>query len=367
MVTIPEDRDGYLDVDVLRRELARHAERPLRVGSFGVASIVTGVVRDSSRIAAVLHDHGALSVWDYRGCAPYVEVNAAAGSGKDAVVVSPGAFVGGPGAAEVLVVRRSLAARGAAVAPGGGIDTTPGMIGAIRAGLAVHLQQAVGLATIRARQEEMLRAVMAAWNAEPAVEILGDLEARRASVVSVRVRTPADSDAPYLPDGFVVALLNDLFGIQTRAGSRSGMPDEGQPSMEDDDGRACPERQGGAGTSTPGWVAVHLSYVLDDAVLDYVIEAVRLVARQGWRMLGEYAVCPDTGAWRHRCGPVEPPLRLTDVRFTDNGTMTWPRQSTIAPPGALAAYLDEARRIIENADPDLAAPTTTATPPHHPR
>ena len=55
----------------------------------------------------------------------------------------------------------------------------------------------------------------------------------------------------------------------------------------------------------------------------YIIDAVRLVARVGWRLLGEYRFFPDTGLWRHRRGPVEPPLRLNDFRFTEDGTMTW--------------------------------------------
>ena len=94
-------------------------------------------------------------------------------------------------------------------------------------------------------------------------------------------------------------------------------------------------------------------YFPDDEVLDYIIDAVRLVARDGWRLFGEYRFFPDTGPWRHRRGPVEPPLRLNDIRFTEDGTMTWPRHETIAPPDALASYLEQAVRILAEADPDL--------------
>lgn len=44
-------------------------------------------------------------------------------------------------------------------------------------------------------------------------------------------------------------------------------------------------------------------YFPDDEVLDYIIDAVRLVARVGWRLLGEYRFFSDAGLWRHRRGP----------------------------------------------------------------
>ena len=37
-VVIPQDRDGHIDCDRLRAELERHAERPLKIGSFSAAS-----------------------------------------------------------------------------------------------------------------------------------------------------------------------------------------------------------------------------------------------------------------------------------------------------------------------------------------
>jgi hypothetical protein len=40
--------------------------RPLVVGSFSAASNVTGILTDTDRVAALLHRHGALSVWTTR-------------------------------------------------------------------------------------------------------------------------------------------------------------------------------------------------------------------------------------------------------------------------------------------------------------
>src|SRR5262249_38110351 len=112
-VVIDEDGDGYIDLAHLRRELVRFAGRPLRIGSFSAASNVTGVLSNTDHVAALLHEHGALSFWDYAAAAPYVRIRmreSAPGRGdhKDAIFVSPHKFVGGPQTPGVLVVRREL-------------------------------------------------------------------------------------------------------------------------------------------------------------------------------------------------------------------------------------------------------------------
>jgi selenocysteine lyase/cysteine desulfurase len=74
---------------------------------------VTGIVSDADRIAALLHRHGALSLWDYTAAAPYLPMRMAAsapgrGDHKDALFFSPHKFIGGPQTPGVLVIRRGL-------------------------------------------------------------------------------------------------------------------------------------------------------------------------------------------------------------------------------------------------------------------
>ena len=47
---------------------------------------------------------------------------------------------------------------------------------------------------------------------------------------------------------------------------------------------------------------VNFNYFVDEEVFTYVVEAVRLVAREGWRLLGDYRFDPLTGLWHHRTG-----------------------------------------------------------------
>src|SRR6266511_586462 len=109
--------DGHIDITRLDAELARYADRPLKIGSFSAASNVTGIVTDTRAIADLLHRYDALSFWDYAAAAPYVEVSM---TGKDALFISPHKFVGGPGTPGVLVVRRGLLRNRVPTVPGGG-------------------------------------------------------------------------------------------------------------------------------------------------------------------------------------------------------------------------------------------------------
>ena len=108
------------------------------------------------------------------------------------------------------------------------------------------------------------------------------------------VRSPSGR---YLHHNYVVALLNDLFGIQSRGGCSCAGP-YGHRLLGIDIERSHEfEREiiGGCEGIKPGWVRVNFNYFVSDAVADYLVEAVRLVARDGWRLLGDYRFDTDVG------------------------------------------------------------------------
>jgi selenocysteine lyase/cysteine desulfurase len=389
VVTIPENRNGCIDLDVLEQQLIRYVDRSLLIGSFSAASNVTGIVTDTHRIADLLHQHGALSFWDYAAAAPYVEIDMNGDCPehprchKDAVFLSPHKFIGGPGTPGVLVVRRSLLTNRVPVVPGGGtvayvnplehryLDDpahreeggTPAIVESIRAGLVFQLKQAVGVDTIRAREELLLRRAVDAWRRQPAIEILGNLEAERLSIVSFVVRRPGADGKPgrYLHHNYVVALLNDLFGIQSRGGCSCAGPYGHRLLGIDIEQSHEFEREISTGCEgiKPGWVRINLNYFISERVLDYIVAAVALVAEHGWRLLTDYTFDPATGLWRHRLGPVEPPLRLDQVGYDQRtGEMTYPRHDEPVPETALSGYLDEARTIFAAA-PGIVDDLTT--------
>lgn len=373
VVTIHEDADGHVDLAHLEEELLRHVDRPLKIGSFSAASNVTGIVSNTCAIADLLHRHGALSFWDFAAAAPYVDIEMYASCAehplahKDAVFLSPHKFVGGPGTPGVLVVRRELLRNRVPDVVGGGTVAyvnptehvyltdpvhreeggTPAIIESIRAGLVFQLKDAVGVPTIRAQEERYWRRAIERWSQNPAIEVLGNTTAERLSIVSFVVRRPGGR---YLHHNVVVALLSDLFGIQSRGGCSCagpyghrllGIDIERSHEFEHEITRGCEGIK-------PGWTRVSFNYFISDAVFRYLVEAVDLVATHGWRLLPEYRFDPATGLWKHRLGAVEPPLRLGDLRYdTDAGRLVVPDLGhTTAPEEALAGYLDEARALV---------------------
>ena len=338
VVVIGEDADGHIDVADLRRQLVRYAQRPLLIGSFSAASNVTGILTDTGAVAALLHAHGALSFWDYAAAGPYVPIRVAAsrpgaGDHKDAVFLSPHKFPGGPQTPGVLVVRRELVRNVVPTVPGGGtvafVDPvghqylddpvareeggTPAIVESIRAGLVFALKQAVGTDLIAAREEQLWRHVLRRWAGTPGIEVLGSLQAARLSIISFRIR----HGPQYLHHNFVVALLNDLFGIQARGGCSCAGP-YGHRLLAIGPARSHALREEighGCDGVKPGWTRVNLNYFISPATAGYIAAAVELIAAQGYRLLPDYRFDPRTGLWRHAAGPPRPPVTLAEVRL----------------------------------------------------
>jgi selenocysteine lyase/cysteine desulfurase len=375
VVAVGEDGDGHIDLAELEAQLVRHAGRPL-IGSFSAASNVTGILSDTDRIAALLHRHGALSFWDYSAAAPYLPIRVresrpGAGDHKDAVFFSPHKFIGGPQTPGVLVVRRELVGNPVPTVPGGGtiafVDPvghrylddpvareeggTPAIVESVRAGLVVALKEAVGTDLIQERERRLLHRALHRWRANPTLELLGNLEVPRLPVVSFRVR----HGGRYLHHELVVALLNDLFGIQARGGcSCAGPYGHRLLGIGPERSRALSERAGdGWFGIKPGWVRLSFNYFVSDRVADYLIEAVDLLATHGHRLLCDYRFDPRSGQWRHHRAPADPELPLDDLL---EGLAPASRMGE----GALAGHLQDARALLDaapDAGPGMAAAT----------
>ena len=386
LVTIHEDPDGRIDLAHLEAELLAHADRPLLIGSFSAASNVTGIKSDTRGISVLLHRHGALALWDYGAAAPYVPLGVAplrptedgdatdaARDYKDALFISPHKFIGGPGTPGILVVRRALLTNSVPVVPGGGtvayvnadehvyLDDrerreeggTPAIIESIRAGLVFGLKDAVGAETIREREDDFIERALERWDRTPGLRVLGSRECPRLSIVSFVVR----HGERYLHHNYVVAVLNDLFGIQSRGGCSCagpyghrllGIGIETSHEFQREITRGCEGIK-------PGWIRVNFNYFIDETVFDFIVEAVDLVARDGWRLLPQYRLDAATGLWQHVGRQAEAPLSLRDITYTATG-MTYPQHRRQEPQTAFAVYLEEARAL-------LADPPAPAEPP----
>ncbi len=385
VVVIGEDADRHIDLADLRRQLARYADRPLLIGSFSAASNVTGILTDTAAVATLLHAHGALSLWDYAAAGPYVPIRVAAsapgaGDHKDAIFLSPHKFPGGPQTPGVLVVRRELVRNAVPTVPGGGtvafVDPighrylddpvareeggTPGIIESIRAGLVFGLKRAIGTDVIQASEERLWHRALDRWENCPGIEILGSHRSRRLPVISFRIR----HGQQYLHHNFVVALLNDVFGIQARGGCSCAGPyghrlleigPTRSHALRDEVGHGCEGVK-------PGWTRVNFNYFITGDACDYIIEAVALIADGGYRLLPEYRFDPHTGLWRHASGPPRPPLLLSEVSYRPDGEMAYPRRRAQAGEDAFPGYLNRARELMASRPSQIGDGPTGLSP-----
>lgn len=371
VVTIDEDEDGRIDLEKLEEKLQEYKERPLKIGSFSAASNVTGIGSKTGEIAVLLHRYGALSFWDFAAAGPYVQVEMNMKlegeyghlAYKDAIFISPHKFIGGPGTPGVLVAKKQLFTNSVPAVPGGGtvayvnakehryIDDpthreeggTPSIIGAIRAGLVFQLKEAVGYENIRRKEGDFIKRAIASWSSNPNIEILGNPSAWRLSIVSFIIRCGTRS----LHHNFVVALLNDLFGIQARGGCSCAGP-YGHRLLNIDLTTSQmfeQEVMKGCEGIKPGWARVNFNYFISEDVFAYILEAVHMVANEGYKLLPMYRFCPMSGQWVHKDKRSDRVMSLRELRYR-GGRMSYPSRKMTAPEWVLPDYLEEARIVF---------------------
>jgi len=329
VVEVNLDAQGGLDLAHLETLLQEPAyQGRMRIGSFSAASNVTGMRTAVHEVAALLHRHGALACFDFAASAPYVEIDMNPPPSKyegdaslDAVFISPHKFLGGPGSSGVLVFNRRIyhSELPPSVSAGGTVDYvgpdsqdfitdieerekagTPGVLQILKAGLAFQIKDRIGVAAIEKRERELLQRTFERWAGNPSIEILGNPDPeRRISIVSFNLRDPGGK---YLHPKFVTTLLNDLFGIQSRAGcSCAGPYGHRLLGINHDTSEQYRKwiQKGFCGIK-PGWCRISLHYVMDNAEVDYILDAIDFVAGHGHHFMPLYAFDVHTGAWQHR-------------------------------------------------------------------
>lgn len=321
--------DGGIDLADLERLLQDPANQDrIRIGSFSAASNVTGMRSPVHEIACLCHKYGAIACFDYAASAPYVEIDMNPRAhdfdgdpSLDAVFVSPHKFLGGPGSSGVLVFNSQLYNRELppSVSAGGTVDYvgpdcqdfidrieerekpgTPGVLQILKAAMAFQLKDHLTVERIEAKESALLEKTFARWHANPNIEILGNQDpGRRIGIVSFNLKC---GKGRILHPKFATTLLNDLFGIQTRAGcSCAGPYGHRLLNINEEMSRRYREwiSRGYSGIK-PGWCRVSLHYVMDDIELDYILDAVDFVSEFGAGFMPLYNFDLETGAWQHK-------------------------------------------------------------------
>lgn len=337
VVAIAEDSAGGVDLDDLETKLREYAGRGLKIGSFAAASNLTGALEDTDVITEILHRNGALAFWDYATAAPYVEIDMNPGSKmalkKDAVFISGHKCLGGPGTPGLLVCKKRLFINSSPVVPGGGTvqfvtprdhtyltnieereeGGTPEILGAIRLGLAFQLKERLG--SLEEREEHLTHLGLSTLRAHSRVVVIGDTGRKRLPIFSFLIR----HNDRFLHHSFVCKLLNDLFGVQARAGCQCagpyhmrllGVPATKAPKVKQ-------QVLDSVGIIKPGSCRLSLTFFMSDAEVKYILDAILFIADYGACFLSQYEPNVTTGEWTHKdtAADSSPKQRLADLTY----------------------------------------------------
>lgn len=114
----------------------------------------------------------------------------------------------------------------------------------------------------------------------------------------------------------------------------------------------------------PGYTQITLPFFMSDTEVGFILEALKMVATEAWKLLPQYEVDAKTGEWRHQSNALQKERKwLGTIRYTDGRMLFNDRR--ISGPGAFpqnyADCLQTARNLFNRAR-KLAQRTTAIDP-----
>ncbi|MFO8077920.1 MAG: aminotransferase class V-fold PLP-dependent enzyme [Thermoplasmatota archaeon] len=319
---IPFDKTGMIDLKILDKKLKdpRYKNRA-KYASFSAGSNVTGIRTNVYDIACLCHQNDTFVFFDFAAVAPYIEINMNKDETSyfDAIFFSPHKFLGGPATSGILVFNEKLyqnnlpptCAAGGTVRYVGfnhqiysdDIETrekagTPPIIQTIKAALVLDVKENIGIDIIEKKEQEYGSKVLEKLKANTDILLMGDIPAeKRVSIISFNIK----HDDRFLHSRFVTTLLNDLFGIQSRAGcSCAGPYGHVLLGIDEENAERCSEliTQCYEGIKQ-GWIRINIHYTLSQEDVDYILKAIEFIAEYGYLFLHLYSFDIKTGDWAY--------------------------------------------------------------------
>ena len=322
VVVINLDDSGMIDLKDLKQKISnpKYDDRK-KIGSFSAGSNVTGIRTSVYEIAKICHKFDTIVFFDYAAVAPYIKIdmNKDNESYFDAIFFSPHKFLGGPGTCGVLVFNEKIYRKDLPPTTAGGgtvvyvgfeshdfdknIETrekagTPPILQAIKAALVMDLKEKIGTDIIEDIELKYSKFFVEKLKKIKNVEIIGEISSdRRIPIVSFNI----NHKDRILHPKFVAKLLNDLFGIQSRAGCSCAGP-YGHILLNIDHITSTKYRNlivKGCEGIKPGWVRMNIHYTLKKEDINYIVNAIKFISSFGYLFLTKYDFDMKTGEWRH--------------------------------------------------------------------
>ena len=293
----------------------------IKLASFSAGSNITGTRTKVYAIARICHRHNAWVFFDFAAVAPYIKIdmNKDEEAYFDAVFFSPHKFLGGPGTSGILIFNEKIYRKDLPPTTAGGgtvayvgltehdfsedIESrekagTPPILQTIKAALVMDLKEKIGIKTIENIENRYSTLFLTELKKIRNLELIGDVAPdKRISIVSFNIR----HQDRILHPKFVTKLLNDLFGIQSRAGCSCAGP-YGHALLGITNETSLKYRRQvlkGREGLKPGWVRVNIHFTLTREDVEYLMKTIDFIARSGHLFLHKYAFNMQTSEWQY--------------------------------------------------------------------
>lgn len=280
---IPFNGDDEIDYDWLKNEFNKNLDdNTMNIVTITACSNVTGIRTDIKRcIEIVKTSQFNCDNYLFLDCAcigPYEKLDL---SQVDGIFISMHKFVGGTSTPGLLIANKKLFEKKCPYNPGGGCvkraDThniiyeddiekkemggTPNIVGIIRIGYILDFMNE-NIKTIEHNEKEITNYVMKKFNELEEkysnIRLLMRKQKNRLPIISFNIKN--------MHHNYVVVLLNDLFGIQTRGGiSCCGMLAEYMIKKYE----------------INGWCRISFNWMMNKEKVDYILKAVEFILKYG--------------------------------------------------------------------------------------
>ena len=358
----------------LKVNLDKYNENYIKMGSFTAASNITGKYLDVDKYAILMHKYNGLAFFDYAAAAPYTKMDMnkklpddyrnLLGFGniidekdelnikeeditlcfKDALFFSPHKFLGGVNTPGVLLIQQRVV-RNLLVPsePGGGVvlfvtknsqnyykdielreeSGTPDIIGNVRIGLSLILRERIEHNFILKKEEEINQKIYQKLKNVKNIHFLSDLDQKTPHIPIYSFLI--SFKGKFFHHNYISALLNDIFGIQSRPGCSCastygqtllGIKEEDLKNLEQ---ITCTGKE----IFRPGYTRLNFPYFYPDYVIDYILDAIIYIANNAYKFLPLYAFKIESGRFYHRNEDTKKKW-LNDILFSNESKIIIP-------------------------------------------
>lgn len=269
------NQDGLIDLIQLEEILAANSHREI-IGTFCIASNVTGIMTCYKEISQMLRRYNATVCFDAAASSSYMNVDC---KYYDVMFTSSHKLLGGPGSCGLLVIKKDLIdTQLSPTFAGGGTVTyvshvsqdyqedlveretagTPGILQLIKASLAYQLRNEIGFDFIEQRKESNLEYLLKELKKIPNCTIYGNQMSKNIGIVSFNIG---------LLDPYeLCGIMSKDSGVQTRAGCSCAGP-YGHDLLGLKDQLELGER--------PGWIRISLHFSQTIEEIDILLESIK--------------------------------------------------------------------------------------------